>query len=168
MRRSALTIALLLIAACSKPETTPVRRASLNRTGGTTFEILPAEGQQPYCLAYSVNRAGLTRLLTMSQTNQSFECAANRPLGGHAFKTPFNEGPVRVYVFFSSQRLNAGSVSEELLEAPDRQALSVMSMRLHGNVALEALDFAPEEDVAPSLGRLIGEDAGIVPDGGAL
>lgn len=168
MRRSALTVALLFIAACSKPETAAVRRASLNRTGGTTFEILPAEGQQPYCLAYTVNRSGLTRLLTMSQTNQSFECAGNRPVGGHAFKTPFNEGPVRVYVFFSSQKLHAGAVSEQLLESQDRQALSVMSMRLNGNVSLEALDFAPEEDVAPSLGGLIGEDAGIVPDGGAL
>lgn len=168
MRRTALTLALLLCAACAKPESAPVRRASLNRTGGTTFEIVPAKGQQPYCLAYTVNRSGLTRLLTMSQTNQSLECAPTRPLGGHAYKTPFNEGPVRVYVFFSSQKLNAGAVSEQLLEAKDRQSLSVMSMRLHGNVALEALDFAPEEDVAPSLGSLIGEDAGLPPDGGAL
>jgi hypothetical protein len=168
VRSAALTIALMLSAACSKPESTPVRRANLSRTGGTTFEILPTDSQQPYCLAYTVNRSGLTRLLTMSQTNQSFECAANRPIGGHAFKTPLNEGPVRVYLFFSSQRINAGSVSEQLLESPDRQALSLMSMRLPGNVALEALDFAPEEDVAPSMGEVLGEDAGIVPDGGAL
>ncbi len=158
----------MLSAACSKPAEAPARRASLNRTGGTTFEILPAEGQQPYCLAYTVNRSGLTRLLTMSHTNQSFECAANRPIGGHAFKTPLNEGPVRVYLFFSSQKINAGSVSEQLLESADRQALSVMSMRLPGNVSLEALDFTPEQDIAPSMGEVLGEDAGIVPDGGAL
>lgn len=171
MHRLALaSFVMLLSAACAKPDTAPVRRASLNRTGGTTFEIIPSEGQQPYCLAYTVNRAGLTRLLTMSQQNQSFECAANRPVGGHAYKTPFNEGPVRVYLFLSNQKLNAGAVSEQLLEAHDRQALSVMSMRLPGNVTLEALDFVPEEDVAPALGEVLGEDAGLVPvpDGGAL
>lgn len=169
--RSLLVIASLLLVGCEKPAEVPTKRATLNRTGGTTFEIIPGTGQYPNCLAYTVSKSGLTRQLTMSRSNQSFECVGGRPLGAHAYKVPLNEGPVRIYVFFTSQKLNAGTVSQELLDAPDRQALSLMNMRLPGNAALEVLDFVPEEDVAAELGTVVGEDAGAAgasEDGGSL
>lgn len=161
--RSIFIAGLLLGAlACEKPAPPPqAKRASIGRTGGTTFEIVPAEGQHPWCLAYTVSRSGLTRQLTMSRSNQSYECAAGRPLGGHAYKVPLNEGPVRVFVFFTSQPVNAASVSQQILDATDRQAISIMNMRLPGQAHLEVLDFAPEEDVAAEVGALV------VPDGGA-
>lgn len=165
------SLSLSLAVGCEKPAAAPTKRAVLNRTGGTTFEIIPSPGQHEHCLAYTVSRSGLTRQLTMSRGNQSFDCAAGRPVGGHAYRVPLNEGPVRVYVFFTSQKVNAAAVSQELLDAPDRQALSAMNMRLPGNVALEALDFSPEEDVAPELGQVVGEDAGSPEpseDGGTL
>ena len=106
----------------------------------------------------------------MSRSNQSYECSAGRPLGGHAYKVPLNEGPVRVYVFFTSQPVNAASVSQQLIDAPDRQALSIMNMRLPGQAHLEVLDFAPEEDVAPEVGGMIEPDGGLQTpaDGGSL
>lgn len=170
--RSLIVIASLFLAvACEKPSSASNKRASLNRTGGTTFEIIPSADQHQNCLVYTVSRSGLTRQLTMSRNNQSFDCVAGRPIGGHAYKVPLNEGPVRVYVFFTSQKVNAAAVSQELLDAPDRQALSAMNMRLPGSVTLETLDFAPEEDVAPQVGVVVGADAGAPgssEDGGAL
>lgn len=170
--RSLLLAGLLVGAvACEKTDAPPSKRAVINRTGGTTFEIVPAAGQFPHCVAFSVSRSGLTRQLTMSRSNQSFECIVGRPLGGHSYKVPLNEGPVRVYVFFVSQPVNAASVSQQLLDAPDRQALTLMNMRLPGQAALEVLDFTPEQDVAPEVGELIEPDAGAPPpgnDGGAL
>lgn len=172
MRPLIAIVSMLLVVGCEKSPSGPMRRASLNRTGGTTFEIVPSEGQHPHCLAYTVSRSGLTRQLTMSGANQSFDCAASRPVGGHAYKVPINEGPVRVYVFFTSQRVNAAAVSQELIDAPDRQALAVMNMRLPGSVALEVLDFVPEPDVPAEIGTVVGEDAGEPStkdeDGGAL
>ena len=170
--RSFLIAGLILGAvACEKPPAAaPAKRAAISRTGGTTFEIVPTEGQYPHCLAYTVSRSGLTRQLTMSRSNQSYECAAGRPVGGHAYKVPLNEGPVRVYVFFSSQAVNAASVSQQLIDAPDRQALSIMNMRLPGQAHLEVLDFAPEEDVAPQVGGVVDPDGGLESgaDGGTL
>ncbi|MGV3622230.1 MAG: hypothetical protein ACO1OB_15510 [Archangium sp.] len=170
--RSVFVIASLLLAvACDKPAAGSNKRASLNRTGGTTFEVIPSADQHQHCLIYTVSRSGLTRQMTMSGNNQSFDCIAGRPIGGHSYRVPLNEGPVRVYVFFTSQKVNAAAVSQELLEAPNRQALSAMNMRLPGNVTLETLDFTPEEDVAPEVGRVVGVDAGSPTrseDGGAL
>lgn len=160
--RPILIAGLLLGAlACEKPApAAPVKRATVSRTGGTTFEIVPAQGQHPWCLAYTVSRSGLTRQLTMSRSNQSFECAGGRPLGGHAYKVPLNEGPVKVFVFFTSQPVNAASVSQQILDVTDRQSLSIMNMRLPGQANLEVLDFAPEEDVAAEMGALVQVDAG--------
>lgn len=168
--RSFLVAGLLLgVLACAKPPAAPVARASLIRTGGTTFEIVPEEGQYSHCLAYTVSRSGLTRQLTMSRSNQSYECAPGRPLGGHAYKVPLDEGPVRVLVFFTSQPVNAASVSQQIIDTPNRQALSLLDLRLPGQAHLEVLDFAPEEDVAPEVGGLVEPDAGVQPaDGGAL
>ena len=169
--RSLLVVGLLMAtAACEKPSSaTSNKRASIARTGGTTFEIIPAEGQYGYCLAYTVSRSGLTRQLTMSRSNQSYECAAGRPIGGHPYKMPLNEGPVRVFVFFTSQPVNAASVSQQILDATDRQALTLMNMRLPGQAHLEVLEFTPEEDIAPQVGTLVVPDAGAAePDGGQL
>jgi hypothetical protein len=161
--RSLLVVGLLITAvACEKQPTAPSRRAQISRTGGTTFEIIPTEGQYGYCLAYTVSRSGLTRQLTMSRSNMSYECASGRPVGGHAYKMPLNEGPVRVYVFFTSQAVNAATISQQILDASDRQALTLMNMRLPGQANLEVLDFTPEEDVAPQIGGLVEVDAGTV------
>lgn len=161
MRLALVLLCGLCLTACEEKSSAPSKRATLHRTGGTTFEIVPSPGQLPHCLAYTVSKSGLTRQLTMSRSNQSFECTAGKPIGAHAYKVPLNEGPVRVYVFFTSQPVHAASVSQQILDAPDRQALSVMNMRLPGQAALEVLDFTPEEDVAAEEGAVLGAvDAG--------
>lgn len=161
----ALLLAGLLAGAvgCEKSPVVPQTRAAINRTGGTTFEIVPAAGQFPNCLAFTVTKNGLTRQLTMSHSNQSFQCAAGRPVAGHSYKVPLSEGPVKVYVFFTSQAVNAALVAQEILEARDRQGISAMDLRLPGNVVLEVIDFVPEEDTEPELGHLLHRDGGVEP-----
>jgi hypothetical protein len=96
----------------------------------------------------------------MSRKNESFHCPAAQAIGGHAFKVPLNEGPVKIYVLFSTLPVNAGSVSQQLLDATDRQAINVMDLRLPGAATLETIDFVPEEDVAATMGAELGVDAG--------
>lgn len=171
--RSFLLVAFVLGAVgcekSGKPE--PVKRVALTRTGGTTFELVPSEGQYEHCLIYTVSRSGLTRQLTMAKSNQSFHCPAGKPVGGHAYKVPLNEGPVKIFVLFTSQSVNAGSVSQQILDSADRQKLNVMDLRLPGQAALEVIEFTPEEDVAPEVGEVLGVDAGTTAapatDGGA-
>jgi hypothetical protein len=172
MRPLAIVLAALaVVTACQKPVAEPEKRARLRRTGGTTFELLPAEGQYEHCLAYTVSKRGLTRQLTMSRKNESFHCKPNVPVGGHAYRVPLDEGTVKVYVLFSSIEVNAGSVSQQILDAADRQKLNVMDMRLPGQATLDTLEFTPEEDVPAVVGGELGGDAGVpgaeAPDGGA-
>lgn len=162
LRLSLLGVSLLtVLTGCEKAASAPLRRVALQRTGGTTFELAPGEGQQEHCLAYTVTKSGLMRQLTMSRKNESFHCPAGQAIGGRSFKVPLEEGPVKVFVLFTSQPVNAGSVSQQLLELADRQHPSVMELRLPGTASLEVLDFAPQEDVQPTLGEALGLDAGV-------
>ena len=158
---------LVALAACKPSNTELPRRVLLHRTGGTTFELKPEEGQHPYCLAYTVNKAGLTRQLTMARNNESFECPAGKAIGLRSFKVPLGEGPVKVYVLFTSQKVNAGSVAQQLLDTANRQQIHVMELRLPGVANLDTLEFVPEEDVAPTVGGELGVDAGATVDAGA-
>jgi hypothetical protein len=170
MKRTVLlaTALLALVSACNQlAPTSPVKRVTLERTGGTTFRLVTAPGQLPYCLAYTVSGAGLTRQLTMSRLNQSFECAGGQPIGKHPFRVPLDEGPVKIHVIFTSQPVNAGSVSQQIMEAENRQALHVMSMRLPGNAFIETLEFVPEEDTPAEVGGLVTQDAGTPAEGDA-
>lgn len=155
---AAAVVGLSGLACTQKPA--PTERVKLERTGGTTFRLVPSEGQFPYCLAYTVNLQGLTRQLTMSKRNESFECPAGQPIGRHPFKVPLSEGAVKVHVLFTSQPLNAGSISQQLMDQKDRQVLRVMDLRLPGNAAIETLDFLPEEDTPAEVGGLVDHDAG--------
>jgi len=156
-----LVLSALVAAGCTAPPTAPLHRVELRRTGGTTFELVPAAGQHPYCLAYTVTKSGLTRQLTMSAKNQSFECPASQPVGRHGYKVPLEDGPVKVLVLFTSQVVNAGSVSQQLVEASNRQALSGLSLRLPGAATLETVDFTPEQDQAAEVGGVVGADGGL-------
>jgi hypothetical protein len=156
-----LVLSAVFAAGCTAPPSAPPHRAELRRTGGTTFELVPTAGQYPFCLAYTVTKAGLTRQLTMSAKNQSFECPAAQPVGHHAFKVPLEDGPVKVMVFFTSQAVNAGSVSQQIIEASNRQQLTALNLRLPGSVAIDSLDFAPEQDVPAEVGGIIGADGGL-------
>lgn len=160
MRPTCLALLFLTLAACSKAPTPPPHRVTLERTGGTTFHLVPTADQHPFCLAWTFATTGPTRQLTMSPKNLSFECPAGQPIGRHDWRVPVTDGPVKVLVLFTSQAVNAGSVSQQLVEKGGAAKVSVMDLRLPGSATLEVLDFTPEADVAAQEGAVLGGDAG--------
>lgn len=165
MKARVAATALMLCAACTKEATAPTTRVTLRRTSGATFELVPSAGQPPFCLAFTVSRNGLTRQLTMSSSNTSFNCPAGQPVDARGYKVPLADGPVKVYTLFTSAAVNAASIAQQILEAPDRQHLSAMNLRLPGNAVLDVSEFTPEVDQPAQEGRVLSETA--APDAGS-
>ncbi len=163
MTKGVVFAALGLLAACAdEKKAEPAARVTLRRVTGTTFELLPADNQQLHCLAFTISGNGVIRQLTMSRENVSFACPAGKPVGGHPFRVPIEEGTVKVHVLFSSQRLNAATVAQQLLDLRERPKISSMDLRLPGDAAIETIAFTPEVEPAPVMGALLGEaDAGL-------
>jgi hypothetical protein len=165
MKRLACWVGLLALASCPDEGGAAKTAATVLRTGGSTFELIPSPKQLPYCLAFTRSEKGVMRQLTMSSKNLSFDCKAGKPVGGRMFKTPLEEGPVKLYVLFSSEPVNAASVTQQLLEKNDFSQLAAMDFRLPGRVQLETLEFVPEADTPPAVGAVLGgQPAG--PDAG--
>ncbi len=158
-----LTVFVAISLGCSNTPSTPQKRVTLRRVGGTSFELIPNPETLPYCLAYTVSKRGLTRQLTMSKKNLSFECKPGRPIGGISYRVPLDEGPVKIHVVLTSQQVNAAAVTQDILDAENRLALSVMNMRLPGVAAVETIDFDPSQDVEAQIGGVVELDGGIEP-----
>lgn len=136
-----------------------VSRAALVRQGPALFQVMPAAEQHQYCSIFTVSEAGVTRQLTMAPDNLAFECPVGRAVGLRTWRAPAEEGPVRVLVFFTSQRVNAATIAQQLLELRDPRRASLLDMRLPGTAALETLEFTPLPD-SPV------DEGGIISDGG--
>ncbi len=157
MRFGALLLAAGLLAACAEDKkTAPTGRVELRRLSGASFELVPGENQHPYCLVFTLSANGVIRQLTMSRDNVSYACPPGKPVGGHAYRVPLDEGTVKVQVLFSSQRVNAASVAQQLLDLRERAPINSIDLRLPGNVTIETLSFAPE--APPPLGGVVGAD----------
>ena len=153
IRHLAATVALAGLAACSRT-TTPAHRVEIRRISGDTVQIVPSDGQMPYCLVFTQSGKGVVRQLTMSKTNVSVKCPANEPVLGQAYKIPVEEGPVKINVFFSDQRLEAGSVANQLNDMA-KPSFSPIDFRMPGNVVVETVDFIPTESPEPAPGQLV-------------
>ncbi len=148
---------LLLIVACAAcaPATSDraARRATLHRAGHVgghpqspgpaSIEILPAEGQPPYCLAFTASEQGVVRQLTMTPANESVPCRPGEPVGGTAYRVPPAEGKVRVYVVFSDRKLDATPIGAQIHELGKGAGLTAMDLRAPGQVLLETLELDP-------------------------
>ena len=157
MRTALLLVLVGAISGCTEA-VKPTVRAAVNRIGGTTFEVIPSEGQYPFCLVFTLSTAGVIRQLTMSRENVSYTCPAGKPIGGHSYRAPLDEGAVKVQVLFTSQKVNAASVAQQLLDLRGRPQITSIDLRLPGNATIDTLSFAPEADAAPTVGGVIGRD----------
>jgi hypothetical protein len=147
---------LALVAGCTQDnKQAPPARAQLRKVSGSTMEIVPSEGQLPYCLVYTVSQKGVIRQLTMTRENRSIKCDSSRPIANTSFRVPAQEGPVKVYVFFSDQRVQAGSVAQQLFELQGRPRVTAMDFRLPGQAFVEMLEFIPEESEPPVTGGVV-------------
>ncbi|HVG63223.1 MAG TPA: hypothetical protein VNA24_31960 [Hyalangium sp.] len=148
---------LVLVAGCTedKSKSGPPARAQLRKVSGSTIEVVPAEGQLPYCLVYTVSQNGIIRQLTMSRENRSVKCEAGKPISNTSFRVPTQEGPVKVYVLFSDQRVHAGSIAQQIVDKQGQERMTAMDFRLPGQAFLERLDFTPEEGGTPIIGEVV-------------
>ena len=140
VRHVLAAVALVLVAACNR-STAPAHRVELRRISGDTVQIIPSEGQLPYCLVFTQSEKGVIRQLTISKTNNSVKCESGEPVLGQTYKIPVEEGPVKVRVFFSDQRLEAGSVANQLNEML--------------SPSFSPIDFIPAESKEPAPGQLV-------------
>jgi hypothetical protein len=145
--------ALAGLAACSRSGT-PTHRVEVRRISGDTVQIVPNEGQMQYCLVFTHSGKGVVRQLTMSKSNNSVKCPAGEPVLGQAYRIPVEEGPVKIHVFFSDQRLEAASVANQLNDMAN-PSFSPIDFRLPGKVVVETLDFIPTESAEPAPGQLV-------------
>jgi hypothetical protein len=137
-----LLLALLpLSAACTQPPA--AHRAEIVSLGPSTIQIVPAEGQPPFCLVYTASETGVVRMLTMNEEGASFACPARQPIGGTPYKIPPGEGKVRIYVIFSDKKLEAAPVSAQVHEMGRSGGLTAMDLRAPGVVVLETLEVTP-------------------------
>ena len=148
---------LVLGAGCTKDDKGGMpSRAQIRKVSGSTMEVVPNEGQLPFCLLFTVSEKGVIRQLTMTRENRSIKCDPGRPIANTSFRVPTQEGTVKVYVIFSDQRIQAGSVAQQLYELRDRPRVTGMDFRLPGQAFVESLEFIPEEGGAPVTGGVIG------------
>ncbi len=152
-------------------------RAQLRRTGPALVEVVPTEGQLPYCMLYTVSEKGVIRQLTLTRENRSIRCDANKPIANNSFRIPAQEGKVKLYVFFSDDRIQAGPVAQQLYDLRNQERINAMDMRLPGRVFVEILEFMPEEPVTGAVvaegggltdGGTNGTGAPVLPDGGTV
>ena len=159
MTRWAWAVAVLVLAGgCTRDDKAAApSRAQIRKVSGATMEVVPNEGQFPYCLLFTVSEKGVIRQLTMTRENRSIKCDPGKPIANTSFRVPTQEGKVRVYVIFSDQRIQAGSVAQQLYELRDRPRVTGFDFRLPGQASVENLEFIPEEGGAPVTGGVIGE-----------
>ncbi|NOK16941.1 hypothetical protein [Corallococcus carmarthensis] len=156
------------IASCddAKPPPAKVTRAMVKRTGPATMEIIPGEGQLPYCMLFTTSEKGVIRQLTLTREKRSIRCNANRPVANTSFRVPVQEGKVRVYVFFSDEPVPTNWVAQQLYELRDRERITSMDLRLPGRIFVETLEFTPETGEPEAKGGGVTSDGGTASDAG--
>jgi hypothetical protein len=145
MRRSfILALAAALLLACSTSSKPAERRALLRENSPGAVQIVPVEGQLPYCLVFTVSRTGVVRLRTASVEDLSVPCKAGQPIGEAALSIPPEEGPVRIHVLFSDRPLEARLIDEQIRDlAKEKPAFTAMDLRAPGQVLGEIIEFTP-------------------------
>jgi len=169
----------MMLAAC--PETkAPTHRVELRKLSGTTVQLVPLQGQLPYCLVFTTSSSGVIRQLTMNSEDSAIDCPANAPIGGVSYRFPVTEGKVRIYVFFFDRKLKASSVAAQIVDKAQERApvpggveLNATDLRLPGKAAVEVLEFLPGAEGEAMTGTIVGHNrqsteggAGQAPDAG--
>jgi len=144
-----------LVVGCPAPQEVK-HKAELRNVGGSTIQVVPSEGQLPYCLVFTISEGKVVRQLTMNRDNKSVKCEAGQPIGNVSFRVPKEEGKVKVLVFFSDRRINAGSLAQQIYElASEGKQFYPYDLRLEGDVRIETLEFEPVEEVPTVSGQTV-------------
>jgi hypothetical protein len=141
-----LALGLGLFGCSQSEEPARVQRVTLSPKGPTTFELVPAPDQPPYCHVFTTTATGVIWLQTPTQDQMSIDCPAGQMITGNAFRVPKREGKVKVYVIFSDRRLEAGPLQMQIQEmVQQHKTVSAVDLRAPGKVLVEMVEFAPVE-----------------------
>lgn len=148
MRGSILALATLLaLAGCGKsapPSSSSSQRVTLVQKGPAQIELLPAEGQPPFCLVFTIAEKGPIRHLTMLEDRLAPDCPAGAPIAGNVFRIPPREGKVKIFVVFSDRALEADPIARQISDlVSQQQPVTAMDLRAPGRVVVETLEFTP-------------------------
>ncbi len=153
----AVAVVALAVVGCQQEQKPALAsRAELKTLSGSTVEFIPKEGQYPYCMLFTVSEKGIIRQLTMTRENRSIKCEPGKRIYNSSFRIPVEEGPVRAYILFSDQRIQAGSVAQQLYDLRDKKRVTAMDFRLPGSVSVEMLEFTPKAGGEPVTGAVVG------------
>ncbi len=132
----------LLALACEKRAAPVTHRVELRQAPGELLELVPKDGNPPYCLVYSIAEGGPIRQLTMNEENESFDCPPGVPIGKIGFPIPQKEGKARIYVIFSDQKLSASTVAQQIndLGTPN---FSTLDLRVPGKAVSDVIEYTP-------------------------
>lgn len=160
--------AVLALVGCKQgPPPGATTRLTLKKISGEKVQFVPAKNQLTYCLIFTRAANGPLRLLTMTYDNRSPHCPADKPVQGLTYRIPASEGPVKILAFFSDQRINAGSIAQQLWDQPNA---TPMNLRLPGSVNAQTLTFTPEKEEVATTGEQVGPGGQISAgaDGGVI
>jgi len=129
---------------CTPSKSSAPKRASIEEVGGSTVNIVPAEGQPPYCLVFTVSAKGVVRQLTMNGDNTSVPCEAKKPIGEVSYRIPVAAGKIRAHILFSDRKLDAAPMAWQIHElAAENPQFMALDLRAPGQVVIETLEFTP-------------------------
>ena len=139
-RRIALLLGFFLLGCENRPP--PVAHRVDVRQVEDLVELVPKEGNPPYCLVYSIAEKGTIRQLTMNEENDSFDCPPGAPIAKSGFRIPKKEGKARIFIIFSDQKLSAGTVAQQIndLGTPN---FSALDLRVPGKAVSDVIEYTP-------------------------
>jgi len=139
---------LALLGGCKsdKPQAPTSQRVTLVQKGPAQIELLPTEGQPPYCFVFTIAEKGPIRHLTLLEDKLSPDCPAGQPIAGNVFRIPPREGKVKILVIFSDRPLEADSMAAQINDLINqKQPITAMDLRAPGRVVIDTLEFTPSK-----------------------
>ncbi len=133
------------LSGCSKPApSSRSQRVVLVQKDSSSFELIPSEGQPPYCHVFTIAARGTIRQHTASDDGLSLDCPAGAAIAGTAFRLSARNGKAKVYVIFSDRVLDSNTLSVQIQEFVEQnQAVTAVDLRAPGRVVVETLEFEP-------------------------
>jgi hypothetical protein len=137
-------LSLALLSGCMPSKTATPKRAEIQEVGATSVKFIPAEGQPPYCLIFTVSDRGVVRQLTMNRDNTAVPCEAGKPVANATFRIPLEEGRVRAHIVFSDRKLDANPMAIQIHDlAAENPKFMALDLRAPGSVVIETLEYTP-------------------------